>query len=41
MDEIARWGRMSVTEQWEVMARLEQVRQQQADSEPRNGSVAC
>ena len=41
LDEIARWGRMSVTEQWEVMARLEQVRQQQADSEPRNGPVAC
>lgn len=29
LDEIARWGRMSATEQWQVIARLERVRQQQ------------
>jgi uncharacterized protein len=29
LDEIARWGRMSATEQWQVVARLERVRQQQ------------
>jgi len=28
VDEIARWGRMSATEQWQVIARLERVRQQ-------------
>jgi predicted Fe-S protein YdhL (DUF1289 family) len=30
LDEIARWGRMSTAEQWQVVARLERVRQQQA-----------
>jgi len=30
LDEIARWGRMSATEQWQVIARLERVRQQNA-----------
>ena len=30
LDEIARWGRMSAAEQWQVIARLEQVRQQEA-----------
>jgi predicted Fe-S protein YdhL (DUF1289 family) len=30
LDEIARWGRMSATEQWQVIARLERVRQQHA-----------
>jgi uncharacterized protein len=29
LDEIARWGRMSATEQWQVISRLERVRQQQ------------
>jgi uncharacterized protein len=28
LDEIARWGRMSVREQWQVVARLELERQQ-------------
>jgi uncharacterized protein len=28
LDEIARWGRMSAVEQWQVIARLERVRQQ-------------
>jgi uncharacterized protein len=26
LDEIARWGRMSAAEQWEVVARLERLR---------------
>ena len=30
LDEIARWGRMSAAEQWQVIARLERVRQQNA-----------
>ena len=30
LDEIARWGRMSAAEQWQVIARLERVRQQEA-----------
>jgi len=30
LDEIARWGRMGPAEQWQVVARLERVRQQQA-----------
>jgi len=30
LDEIARWGRMSTAEQWQVVARLDRVRQQQA-----------
>jgi predicted Fe-S protein YdhL (DUF1289 family) len=30
LDEIARWGRMSAAEQWQVIARLERVRKQQA-----------
>jgi uncharacterized protein len=30
LDEIARWGRMNAAEQWQVIARLERVRQQQA-----------
>ena len=30
LDEIARWGRMSAAEQWQVVARLERVRQQEA-----------
>ena len=30
LDEIARWGRMSTAEQWQVLARLDRVRQQQA-----------
>jgi uncharacterized protein len=30
LDEIARWGRMSVREQWQVVARLELERQQVA-----------
>jgi uncharacterized protein len=29
LDEIARWGRMSAAEQWQVIARLERVRQQE------------
>jgi predicted Fe-S protein YdhL (DUF1289 family) len=29
IDEIARWGRMSATEQWQVIARLERIRQQE------------
>ena len=32
LDEIARWGRMSAAEQWQVIARLEHVRQQEAAS---------
>jgi uncharacterized protein len=28
IDEIARWGRMSATEQWQVIARLEREREQ-------------
>jgi predicted Fe-S protein YdhL (DUF1289 family) len=28
LDEIARWGRMSAREQWQVVARLELERQQ-------------
>ncbi len=28
LDEIARWGRMSAAEQWQVIARLEGVREQ-------------
>jgi len=27
LDEIARWGRMSATEQWQVIARLDRIRQ--------------
>ena len=30
LDEIARWGRMGAAEQWQVIARLERVRQQNA-----------
>jgi predicted Fe-S protein YdhL (DUF1289 family) len=30
LDEIARWGRMTAAEQWQVVARLERVRQQEA-----------
>ena len=30
LDEIARWGRMSAAEQWQVIARLERDRQQEA-----------
>lgn len=30
LDEIARWGRMSAAEQWQVIARLDRVRQQNA-----------
>ena len=30
LDEIANWGRMSAAEQWQVIARLEHVRQQEA-----------
>jgi predicted Fe-S protein YdhL (DUF1289 family) len=29
LDEIARWGRMGPAEQWQVIARLERVRQQE------------
>jgi predicted Fe-S protein YdhL (DUF1289 family) len=29
LDEIARWGRMSAAEQWQVIARLDRVRQQE------------
>jgi predicted Fe-S protein YdhL (DUF1289 family) len=29
LDEIARWGRMSAEEQWQVVARLERLRQQE------------
>jgi Predicted Fe-S protein len=29
LDEIARWGQMSATEQWQVIARLERVRAQE------------
>ena len=29
LDEIARWGRMSAAEQWQIIARLERVRQQE------------
>ena len=29
LDEIARWGSMSASEQWQVIARLERVRQQE------------
>jgi predicted Fe-S protein YdhL (DUF1289 family) len=32
LDEIARWGRMSATERWQVIARLEREREQQAES---------
>ena len=28
LDEIARWGRMSATEQWQVVARLERQRRE-------------
>jgi len=30
LDEIARWGRMSAAEQWQVIARLDGVREQSA-----------
>lgn len=30
LDEIARWGRMSAAEQWQVIARLEGIREQSA-----------
>jgi predicted Fe-S protein YdhL (DUF1289 family) len=30
LDEIARWGRMSAAEQWQVIARLERVRQEES-----------
>ncbi len=30
LDEIARWGRMSAAEQWQVVARLERVRKLEA-----------
>ena len=40
LDEIARWGRMSAAEQWAVMARLEEVRQQAEASVRRSGSAA-
>jgi predicted Fe-S protein YdhL (DUF1289 family) len=30
LDEIARWGRMSAAEQWQVIARLEHLHQQEA-----------
>jgi predicted Fe-S protein YdhL (DUF1289 family) len=30
IDEIARWGRMSAAEQWQVIARLERARGQRA-----------
>lgn len=29
LDEIARWGRMSAEEQWQVVARLERLREQE------------
>jgi predicted Fe-S protein YdhL (DUF1289 family) len=32
LDEIARWGRMSAAEQWAVIARLDRLRQQAANS---------
>jgi len=32
LDEIARWGRMSVREQWQVVTRLELERQQAAEA---------
>ena len=32
LDEIARWGRMSAAEQWQVIARLERVRKQEVAS---------
>jgi uncharacterized protein len=32
LDEIARWGRMSAAEQWEVVARLERLRQREQAS---------
>jgi predicted Fe-S protein YdhL (DUF1289 family) len=30
LDEIARWARMSAAEQWQVVARLEQLRRQES-----------
>ncbi|MGI9245943.1 MAG: DUF1289 domain-containing protein [Steroidobacteraceae bacterium] len=30
LDEIARWGRMGAEEQWQVVARLERLRLQEA-----------
>ena len=30
LDEIARWARMSAAEQWQVIARLEQLRRQES-----------
>lgn len=30
LDEIARWGQMGAAEQWQVIARLEHVRRQEA-----------
>jgi uncharacterized protein len=30
LDEIARWGQMDAAEQWQVIARLEQARRQEA-----------
>lgn len=32
LDEIARWGGMSAAEQWQVVDRLEQMRQQRQDA---------
>ena len=40
VDEIARWGRMSATEQWQVVARIERVRQHEVSSGQRSASVA-
>ena len=39
IDEIARWGRMSAAEQWQVIARLER---EGRESEPRQDApIAC
>jgi predicted Fe-S protein YdhL (DUF1289 family) len=34
LDEIARWGRMSAAEQWAVIARLDRLRAEEAQTVP-------
>jgi predicted Fe-S protein YdhL (DUF1289 family) len=38
LDEIARWGGMSAAEQWQVVDRLEQMRQLRQDATTRGSS---